>query len=142
MIFRIVRYIKVFNKNLIMSIIQKRSKRKPSGGRYKFKVIKRVANLGNHPRHTKIGNKSLKIIRTIGGNKKQFLLSFDIINVYDKKDKKYKKAKVLGIVSNTANRHFVRRNILTKGAIVKTDLGNAKITSRPGQEGTINGVLL
>ena len=125
-----------------MSIIQKRSKKKPSGGRYKSKVTKQIVNMGNHPRHTKVAKKSLRIIRTIGGNKKQFLLALDVINVYDKKNKKYKKTKILGIVSNTANRHFIRRNILTKGAVIKTELGDAKITSRPGQEGTINGVLL
>jgi len=125
-----------------MAIIQKRSKRKPSGGRYKYKLTKRVSNLGSHPRHTKVGEKSLRIVRVIGGNKKQFLLSSNIINVYDKKDKKYKKAKILTIISNSANRHFIRRNILTKGAVVKTELGDAKITSRPGQEGTINGVLI
>jgi len=125
-----------------MSIIQKRSRRKPSGGRYKSKLTKRIANLGNHPRQTKVSKKSSRIIRVIGGNKKQFLLSSDILNLYDKKSKKYKKTKILGIVSNAANRHFIRRNILTRGAIVKTELGNAKITSRPGQEGAINGVLL
>ena len=125
-----------------MSIIQKRSKKKASGGRYKSKVKKKLAYLGSHPRHTKIGKRNLRVVRTLGGNKKQFLLSSDILNVYDKKSKKYKKTKILNIISNTANRHFVRRNILTKGAIVKTELGNVKITSRPGQEGAINGVLL
>ncbi|MDO5821049.1 MAG: 30S ribosomal protein S8e, partial [Methanobrevibacter sp.] len=33
-------------------------------------------------------------------------------------------------------------NIITKGAIVETEIGNAKVTSRPGQDGIINGVLL
>jgi len=125
-----------------MSIIQKRSRRKASGGRYKHKPAKKIRNLGNHPRHTKVAEKSSKIIRTRGGNKKQILLSFDFVNAYDKKDKKYKKAKIITIVSNPANRHFVRRNILTKGSVVKTDFGDVKITSRPGQEGSINGVLL
>lgn len=125
-----------------MSIIQKRSRRKPSGGRYKVKLKKKISNLGNHPRHTKVDEHSLKIVRTIGNNKKQFLLSSNTLNVYDKKEKKYSKTKILGIVSNTANRHFIRRNIMTKGAIVKTEMGNARITSRPGQEGTINGVLI
>ncbi len=125
-----------------MSIIQKRSRRKPSGGRYGSKVTKRIFNLGSHPRHTKIGDRRLKVVRVIGGNEKEFLLSSDVLNIYDKKSKKYKKTKILGIVSNTANRHFVRRNILTSGAIVKTEIGDAKITSRPGQEGTINGVLI
>jgi len=46
------------------------------------------------------------------------------------------------VVSSEANRHFVRRNIITKGAIVRTEAGDAKITSRPGQEGAINAVLI
>ena len=125
-----------------MSIVQKRSRRKPSGGRYNSKVKKRIVNLGNHPRQTKVAKTSLRVVRVKGGDEKQFLLSCDVMNVYDKKVKKYKKTKILGIVSNTANRHFVRRNILTKGSIVKTDLGDAKVTSRPGQEGSVNGVLI
>ena len=42
---------------------------------------------------------------------------------------------------NPANPNYVRRNLLTKGAIIKTELGNARILSRPGQDGTINAVL-
>jgi small subunit ribosomal protein S8e len=125
-----------------MSIIQKRSKRKSSGGMYKGKPTKRIFNLGSHPRHTKVDKISLRKVRVIGGNKKQFLLSSDVVNVYNKKNKKYEKTKIITIISNPANRHFIRRNILTKGSIVKTVLGNVKVTSRPGQEGTVNGVLL
>ncbi|MFH1209594.1 MAG: 30S ribosomal protein S8e [archaeon] len=125
-----------------MAILQKRSKRKTSGGRYKGRLPKRVHNLGNLPRNTKIGKKTLRDIRTRGGHRKAFLLNEDVINVYDKKDKKYKKVKIMTVVQSPANRHFVRRNILTKGAIVKTELGDVRITSRPGQEGSINGVLV
>ena len=46
------------------------------------------------------------------------------------------------VVENTANTHFVRRNIITKGAVVDTSLGRVKVTSRPGQHGMINGVLV
>lgn len=125
-----------------MAILQKRSRRKVSGGRYKGKLPKRLGNLGNLPRYTKIGERNVKRIRIKGGDKKEFLLSDNIINVYDKKDKKYKKVKILTVVQNPANRHFIRRNILTKGAVVKTEIGDVKITSRPGQEGNINGVLV
>ena len=38
--------------------------------------------------------------------------------------------------------HYMRRNILTKGAIIKTELGDARITNRPGQDGVINAILL
>ncbi|MBL7147409.1 MAG: 30S ribosomal protein S8e [Nanoarchaeota archaeon] len=125
-----------------MAISQKRSLRKASGGRYKSKITKRLRDLGESPRYTKIGERTARVLRTEGGNKKTILLKNDAINVYDSKNKKYVKTKILSVVENPANRHFIRRNILTKGAVVKTELGNVKITSRPGQEGTINGVLV
>jgi small subunit ribosomal protein S8e len=53
-----------------------------------------------------------------------------------------KVAKIITVVQNQANPHFVRRNIMTKGAVVKTDIGLVRITSRPGQDGTLNGVLV
>jgi len=37
---------------------------------------------------------------------------------------------------------LLKNKILTKGAIVETDLGDVKITSRPGQQPVLNGVLL
>ena len=53
-----------------------------------------------------------------------------------------KKAKITEVVSNPSNRHYARENILTKGALIDTDLGRARITSRPGQTGIINAILL
>ena len=41
-----------------------------------------------------------------------------------------------------SNRFLARQNILTKGTIIETELGNVKITNRPSQEGCINGVLV
>ena len=66
----------------------------------------------------------------------------DNFNVFDKKSGKAKLVEIKTVVENPANRNFVRRNILTKGAIVETELGKAKITSRPGQQGFLNAVLL
>ena len=46
------------------------------------------------------------------------------------------------VLENPANPHYVRRDIITKGAIVITDIGKARITSRPGQHGVVNAVLI
>ena len=46
------------------------------------------------------------------------------------------------VTENPANKNYVRRNYLTKGAVVTTELGKAKITNRPGQDGCINAVLV
>ena len=63
-------------------------------------------------------------------------------NLYDPKSKTYKKAKIINEIENPANRNFIRRNILTRGAVVETDAGKARITSRPGQDGVVNAVLV
>lgn len=60
----------------------------------------------------------------------------------DPKNNKMQIAEILGVIENHANDHFVRRNIITKGAVVETNLGQVKITSRPGQDGVVNGVLI
>ncbi len=125
-----------------MAIDQTRGRSKPTGAKYKFKVTKRKCNLGSVPTLTKIGKEKKKQVKTIGGNKKERILETDIANLFDKRTKKFTKAKIIQVLENPANRHFVRRNILTKGTVIKTDKGNAKITSKPGQEGVVNAVLV
>ena len=46
------------------------------------------------------------------------------------------------VQENQANPHFVRRNTMTKGALIKTEIGTAKMINRPGQEGFINALLV
>jgi len=125
-----------------MAISNLRARKKPSGGRYKSLRKKRQYELGRDPSLSKLGNLRHVIIRTRGGNLKFRLLSTDTANVFDPKDKKFKQLKIKTIVENPANRHFVRRNIMTKGAVIETELGKARITSRPGQDRAINAVLL
>lgn len=125
-----------------MAITQRRSKRKMSGGRYRSWRKKRIGELGSLPSFTKLGKKMVKTVRTLGNNQKRVLLSGEIANIYNPKDKKYEKLKIETILESPANRHFVRRNIITKGTIIKTEKGKARVTSRPGQEGNINAVLI
>jgi len=126
-----------------MVVTQKRSKRKPTGGRYKKPArAKRQFERGSAPMLTRLGKRKSKKVRTLGGPRKEKLLTCDVANVYDPKSKKYSKAKIKTILENEANRHYVRRNIMTKGTVIDTDKGKARITSRPGQEGTVNAVLV
>ena len=90
----------------------------------------------------RIGETKRRVIRTRGGNRKVRLLSTNIAYVLDKDTGKVGKTEILGVVENPANPHFVRRNIITKGAIIETKLGKVKVTSRPGQDGVVQGVLL
>lgn len=125
-----------------MALTSSRPRRKITGGRYVAYRKKRVFELRREPTLTKLAAKKVMKLRGIGGSKKTVLMSSDTANVYNPKTKKYSKAKIKTIVENAANRHFIIRNIITKGTVIETDLGKAKVTSRPGQEGTINAVLL
>ena len=60
----------------------------------------------------------------------------------DSKTGKSSKVKIKSVVENPADMHFVRRNIITKGAIIETEKGKAKVTSRPSQDGIVNAVLI
>ncbi len=124
-----------------MAITQTRPKRKVTGTRYKSYRKKRKYELGNSATKTKVGERKIKSKRTIGGKRKLSTLTSNKVNLVDKKNK-HLKAKIIKVKDNTANKNFIRRNILTKGAIIETDKGDAKITNRPGQEGTISAKLI
>ncbi|MBS3118039.1 30S ribosomal protein S8e [Candidatus Woesearchaeota archaeon] len=125
-----------------MALIKTRSKRKATGGRYIPFRKKRKEEKANLPTATKLKAKKVKFVRVRGGNLKHRLLGADQINLYDPKAKTYIKAKIEVVLENPANRHYPRRNILTKGTIVNTEKGKARITNRPGQENTVNAILL
>jgi small subunit ribosomal protein S8e len=125
-----------------MAIWQGTSVRKPTGARAKSNRNKRKMEFGREPAETKIGDRRIKTIRTKGGNEKIRLTNEQSINVVDPKTQKVQLAEIISVVENNANSHFVRRNIITKGAVVETSAGKVKVTSRPGQEGTINGVII
>ena len=125
-----------------MVVFKGRGRRSVRGSRLKAYRFYRKYELGRLPAFTGLGAKRLKVIDTLGGNSKLRLLSEEFANILDQKTGKSKKGKIKTISGNPANRHFVRRNIMTKGAIIETDLGKAKITSRPGQDGVINAVLI
>ena len=126
-----------------MAVSQRKSLRKPSGGRYKQQGRKeKQYELGRQPAFTKLEKKRAKYVRTKGDHRKVRLLSTDTANLFDPKAKKYEQVKIKTIVENPANRHFVRRNIMTKGTVIETEKGKARITSRPGQDGSVNAVLI
>ena len=125
-----------------MALSQARAKRKATGGRYVDYRKKRLHELGREPSFTKLGKKRIQTLRVLGSNRKLRLLSADTANLYDPKSKSYKQAKIKTITDNHANRHFIRRNIMTKGSVIDTEIGKARITSRPGQDGVVNAVLI
>ena len=125
-----------------MVVYQEHSKRKVSGGRYVPARKKILANMGSMPAFTKLGETKVKIKRKLGGTLKSSIFSANKINVLNPKTKKSQVTEIVSVIENPSNRNFVRRSIITKGAILETKLGKVKVTSRPGQEGTFNGILI
>lgn len=113
-----------------------------SGGRKKEHRGKKLYERGNHPTLPRIGARTLESMRMKGGSRKVHQTQTDVANLYDPKAKKYVKAVIKIVTGNPANRHFVRRNILTKGTIIETDKGKARVTNRPGQEGQVCAILV
>ncbi len=127
---------------IVMSIWHGESGRKPTGGKIQLARKKRKYELGSFSIYPTIGEERRVKARTKGGNEKIKLASLSFVNVFDKKTKSTKKAKILDVVTNPANPDLVRRKVVTRGAVVNTELGKAKITSRPTQHGVANAVLI
>ena len=121
---------------------QGESVRKVTGGRRRPAQMKRRAEIGLAPADTHIGEERRRIVRTFGGNDKVRALRATFANVTNPKTGETKKVKIETVEKNTANPNYVRRNLLTKGAVIKTEIGSARIMSRPGQDGIINALLL
>lgn len=124
-----------------MALVQVKSKKKPTGGQYKKLRKKKKRDFGKDFIPIKIGEKRKQSIRRLGGSKKERLLQAEKANIFDEAGKS-KVVEIKSVEENPANPHFVRMGIVTKGAVIKTDIGLAKVTSRPGQDGVVNAVLI
>src|SRR2546423_89257 len=114
-----------------MALWQGRSRRKPTGGRYRPFRKKRRREIGREQQWAFIGPQRLKLYRTKGANRKVRVLSAEFANVLDRKTSVTKKVKIVTVKANPSNPNFVTRNIITRGATIQTDLGLARVTSRP-----------
>ncbi|RZN38125.1 MAG: 30S ribosomal protein S8e [Methanophagales archaeon ANME-1-THS] len=121
---------------------QGRSRRKYTGGRYHPHRKKRRHEAGSPAADTTLGVTRAKKIRTRGGNQKIRLLRCEFANVADPKSGTTRKARIITVKNNPANPFFARRNITTKGAVIETEIGDAIVTSRPGQDGMVNARLI
>jgi len=118
--------------------------KKPSGGKKrKVRKTKKKALGGGPPQIPKLGENDTRIVERVrGGNLKVRLREAKFANVYIPKERKSVKAKIISIISTPANPDFARRNFIVKGSVIQTEVGKALVTSRPGQDGVINAVLI
>ena len=117
-------------------------KRKLTGGKKRVYRSKKLYEAGGYPAETTLGEPRRKIKKGIGGNTKIKALSDKFASVTDPKSGKTEKTEITRVVKNGANVDYNRRGVITKGAEIETSLGLAKVTSRPGNDGVINAVLI
>ncbi|WP_280585794.1 30S ribosomal protein S8e [Halorubrum sp. Boch-26] len=119
---------------------QGRSTRKRTGGRLKPASKKKRHQLGREPAETTVGETRVQYIDSRGSERKVRALATNVAQVAD--DGEVSEADIENVVDNPSNVNYARRNIVTKGAIIDTSAGRARVTSRPGQSGQVNAVLI
>ncbi|MGB9719675.1 MAG: 30S ribosomal protein S8e [Candidatus Anstonellales archaeon] len=113
---------------------------KGTGGRRIKGRDKKLAHVGGEFASTKVSeSEKKKAVRTKGGGRKIKLQKAVYVNVAT--DKGVKKAKIISVIEGN-NPHYTRQNVITKGAVLNTELGKVRVTSRPGQDGVVNGILV
>ncbi len=117
-------------------------KRKQTGGRRKPYRGKRVFEKGFFPTETVIGESKTKKDRGRGGTSKVRLVSTKYVNASNLSTGETKKVEILSVLKNPSNVDYDRRGVITKGTLVNTSIGMVRVTSRPGQSGVLNGILI
>ncbi|MDH5794581.1 MAG: 30S ribosomal protein S8e [Candidatus Bathyarchaeota archaeon] len=117
-------------------------KKKRTGGRKRSPRKKRRFETGSFPTETIVGEPKTKVERGRGGNLKVRLVKTNQVNVSDPLTGETKKVEILRVLRNPANVDYDRRDVMTKGALLETPLGTARVTSRPGQSGVLNAILI
>ncbi len=124
-----------------MTLWQGKSNRKITGGKRSFHRKKRKYEISSDYEFPVISEEKRKIVRARGGNEKVRVVGARKANVSDSEGN-VSQLEIENVKENPANPNYVQRNILTKGTVIETEEGEARVTSRPGQDGVINAVFI
>jgi small subunit ribosomal protein S8e len=116
--------------------------RKMTGGRKVALRGRRKFEIDRYPNEAVAGPTQIVTRRTRGNNVKAALKTAEFANVIDQESKKVTKSKILTVTKNPANRDYERRGVISKGALIETEGGFARVVSRPGQDGVVNAVMV
>jgi small subunit ribosomal protein S8e len=98
--------------------------------------------MGRTPTETLMGETKRRTVDSKGKVKKTPALRIEFVNVTDAEKGVTFRAEIQDVESNPANMDYQRRKVITRGTIIKTSKGRAKVTNRPGQDGILNAVLI
>jgi len=158
----------IFNMGICRDSIHKKHLQ---GGKKGSGRKKRKYELGRQPSNTKIGPKKISMVRVRGGNFKKRALFLETGNFSYLSLNITRKTKIIAVVYNSTNNELVRTNTLVKGSIIQIEPAPfrdilqkvsfndkndgirtpnqittgkllARICSRPGQTGRVDGYIL
>jgi len=116
--------------------------RKLTGGRIIPNRTRRKYEIDRYPNEPTVGD-TKNVIRRVRGNNVKVAFKFaEYANVNDQDTKKTTRVKIIRVNKNPANKDYTRRGVVTKGSILETELGLAKVVSRPGQDGIVNAIII
>ena len=121
--------------------VENLARSKITGGKRHPLRIRRKYETDRYPNEALMGEQVIVTRRTRGNNVKSAFKTIDFVNLVVK-GSKVKKSKILRVLENPANNDYQRRGVISKGAILETEDGKCKVTSKPGQYGTVNAVII
>lgn len=116
--------------------------RKLTGGRKVAMRGRRKFEIDRYPNEAVVGPSQVVARRIRGNNNKVAFKSAEFANVIDQENRRVTKSKILRVTKNPANRDYERRGVVSKGAIIESESGTARVVSRPGQDGVVNAILI
>src|ERR671918_1817419 len=122
--------------------IENLSGRKFTGGRKVAMRGRRKYEIDRYPNEAVAGPTQIVARRIRGNHNKVAFKTAEFANVIDQENKKVTKSKILRVTKNPANRDYERRGVVSKGAIIESESGTARVISRPGQDGVVNAILI
>jgi small subunit ribosomal protein S8e len=120
--------------------VENLAKRKFTGGRKIASRGRRKFEIDRYPNEATVGTIDTVTRAVRGGNTKTAIKTADFANITDPASNKTTRSKILRVTKNFANKDYERRGVLSKGALIETEAGPARISSRPGQDGMINAI--
>ena len=113
---------------------------KITGGRRHPLRSRRKYELDRFPNEAVIGKQVTVTRKVRGKNIKSAIKTIDSVNLAI--DSKIKRVKIIKVLENATNNDYQRRGIISKGAVLETEAGKCRVVSRPGQDGTVNAILV
>jgi small subunit ribosomal protein S8e len=116
--------------------------RKFTGGKKIASRGRRKYEVDRYPNEATIGTIDIVTRKVRGGNTKAAFKTADFANITDPNSNKTIRSKILRVTKNFANKDYERRGVISKGALIETEAGLARVSSRPGQHGIVNAITI